>query len=60
MFMYFVIMKAVNGQYYFVIKSDNNEVVAQSETYILKSSAIATINSIKSKINKDTIVVDLA
>ncbi|HGP0577763.1 TPA: DUF1508 domain-containing protein, partial [Enterococcus faecium] len=26
--LYFVIREATNGQYYFVIKSDNNEVVA--------------------------------
>ncbi|HEM7654705.1 TPA: YegP family protein, partial [Enterococcus faecium] len=52
--MYFVIREATNGQYYFVIKSDNNEVVATSETYLTKYSAEQTINSIKNGITKDS------
>ncbi|MRH08392.1 DUF1508 domain-containing protein [Lactobacillus reuteri] len=57
--MYFSIRKSSDYQYYFVIKSDNNEVVATSETYILKESAEHTINVIKNGINPDTLVVDV-
>ena len=57
--MYFVIREATNGQYYFVIKSDNNEVVAASETYLTKYSAEQTINSIKNGITKDSKVIDV-
>ncbi|TLQ03617.1 DUF1508 domain-containing protein [Pediococcus stilesii] len=56
--MYFSIRKSSNGQYYFVIKSDNHEIVATSETYIFKQSAERTINSIKNGIDKDSIVID--
>lgn len=45
--MYFVIRKSSNNQFYFVIKADNHEVVATSETYYFKDSAIRTIESIK-------------
>lgn len=57
--MYFVIRKATNGQYYFVIKAENNEVVATSETYYSKYSAENTIESIKKGINIDSTVVDM-
>ncbi len=57
--LYFVIREATNGQYYFVIKSDNNEVVATSETYLTKYSAEQTINSIKNGITKDSQVIDV-
>ena len=57
--MYFSIRKSSDYQYYFVIKSDNNEVVATSETYILKESAEHTINVIKNSINPDTLVIDV-
>lgn len=57
--LYFVIREATNGQYYFVIKSDNNEVVATSETYLTKYSAEQTINSIKNGITKDSQVIDM-
>jgi uncharacterized protein len=56
--MYFVIYKASNGQFYFVIKSNNNQVVATSETYITKQGAQNTINSIKSGITVLSHVVD--
>lgn len=58
--MYFSIDKAKNGQYYFVIKSDNHEVVATSETYFYKESAKHTINAIKQNINPDTLVIDIS
>lgn len=57
--MYFSIHRATNGQYYFLINSDNHEVVATSETYIYKESAKRTINAIKKGINPDTMVVDV-
>lgn len=57
--MYFSIQKATNGQYYFLIKSDNHEVVATSETYYYKESAERTIDSIKRGINPDTMVIDV-
>ncbi|HBA1104912.1 TPA: DUF1508 domain-containing protein [Enterococcus faecium] len=57
--MYFVIRKATNGQYYFVIKAGNNEVVATSETYFHKESAEKTIDSIKKGINTESTVVDM-
>lgn len=58
--MYFSIHKSTNGQYYFLINSDNHEVVATSETYVYKESAKRTINAIKIGINPDTIVVDVS
>lgn len=57
--MYFVIRKASNNQFYFVIKADNNEVVATSETYYFKDSAIRTIESIKRGVSTDSNVVDM-
>ena len=57
--MYFSIHRATNGQYYFLINSDNHEVVVTSETYIYKESAKRTINAIKKGINPDTMVVDV-
>ncbi|WP_081034730.1 YegP family protein [Apilactobacillus kunkeei] len=57
--MYFVIKRSSNNQFYFVIKSENHEIVATSETYFFKESAEATINSIKREINSNSIVVDM-
>lgn len=57
--MYFSLRKSPDYQYYFVIKSDNNEVVATSETYILKESAEHAINAIKNGINPGAPVVDI-
>lgn len=57
--MFFSLRKSSDGQYYFVIKSDNQEVVATSETYILKESAEHTINAIKNGINSYTPVFDI-
>jgi len=45
--MRFVVRKASNAQYYFNIVAGNNEVVATSETYHQKASALSTIQSIK-------------
>lgn len=56
--MYFVIRKSSNNQFYFVIKSENHQIVATSETYVYKASAEITINSIKRDINSDSVVID--
>lgn len=53
MVMYFEITKSANDQYYFVIKANNHEVVATSETYVTKQSAKKTIDSIKNGINSN-------
>ncbi len=57
--MHFVIYKSSNNQFYFIIKSDNNEVVATSETYVFKESAQRTIDAIKNGINSSSFVVDM-
>lgn len=57
--MYFVIRKATNNQFYFVLKSANNEVVATSETYVSKQSAEKTISSIENGLSSDTLVLDM-
>ena len=57
--MYFVIRKSSDDQYYFVIKAENNEVVATSETYYSKYSATKTIESIKNNINENSSVIDV-
>lgn len=57
--MYFVIRKSSDDQYYFVIKAENNEVVATSETYYSKYSAKKTIESIKNNINENSSVIDV-
>lgn len=58
--LYFVLRKSSNDQYYFVIKSNNHEVVATSETWFSKESAMEIINSIKNELNKATcIVIDM-
>lgn len=57
--MYFSIRKASDGQYYFVIKSANNEVVATSEPYHRKESAVKTIDSIRNGIHPDSVVVNV-
>ncbi|CAK1247447.1 UPF0339 family (YegP) [Fructobacillus fructosus] len=56
--MYFVIRKSIDDQYYFLLKSENGQVVAQSETYLLKSSAEKTIQSIKENVDTGTYVID--
>lgn len=57
--MYFEVLKSKNGKFYFVLKSTNGQIVAQSEMYEAKASAISTINSIKSRVNEETEVRDL-
>ena len=48
----------VFNSYYFVIKSENNEVVATSELYYTKYSCKKTIDAIKVGVNRNSIVVD--
>jgi uncharacterized protein len=48
--MKFVVKKASNGQYRFNLVASNGQVVATSETYARKQSALDTIASIKGKV----------
>ena len=57
--MYFEIHKSKNGKFYFVLKSSNGQIVAQSVMYEAKASAVSTINSIKSRVSEETEVKDL-
>ncbi|WP_240836901.1 YegP family protein [Macrococcoides goetzii] len=57
--MTFFIRQASNGQYYFVIKSDNHEIVATSEMYHYKSTAQNTIDAMKHGINLSSKVIDM-
>ncbi|HBB6316658.1 YegP family protein [Staphylococcus delphini] len=58
--MRFVIHKSRDDQYYFVIKASNGEIVATSETYVFKSSALSTIESMKKGINSESQVIDVS
>lgn len=44
--MYFVVLRAKNKQYYFVLKSKNHKVISTSETYQTRASVIKTIKKI--------------
>ncbi len=54
-----MIKKTTHDQYYFVIKSINNEIVATSESYRSKYAVEMTIESIKNEINPDSLIVDM-
>jgi len=43
----FEIIKGRNGQYYFRLKADNGEIIAQSEGYTRKAAAQNGIESVK-------------
>lgn len=43
----FEISQSKNGQYYFVLRAGNNEIIAQSEMYTTKSAAKNGIESVK-------------
>lgn len=45
--MQFEIRDAVNGQYYWRIVASNGQVLATSETYVAKQSAINAASSVK-------------
>lgn len=57
--MYFELKLAKNGQAFFVLKSGNHQIVAQSQMYKDKKSALSTIESIKKGVNPDSVVKDL-
>ncbi|MGQ4573315.1 YegP family protein [Leuconostoc pseudomesenteroides] len=57
--MFFSLRKSIDGQFYFLIKANNDEVVATSETYKRKESALHTINAIKNGIDGETDVIDV-
>lgn len=57
--MFFSLRKSSDGQFYFLIKANNDEVVATSETYKRKESALHTINAIKNGIDSETDVIDV-
>lgn len=52
----FVIYKASNGQYYFVVKGGNAQVLMTSETYTRKDSALDGIRAVQNVVPKATIV----
>jgi len=52
------IFKGKNGQYYFRLKAANGEIVAQSEGYKQKQSAVNTIYSIEDTF-ADTFTLDI-
>ncbi|MFI5497102.1 YegP family protein [Actinoplanes sp. NPDC051859] len=45
--MKFVVKKASNGEFRFTLVASNGQVVATSETYKAKASALSTIESIQ-------------
>ena len=49
--------KSSNGEYYFRLKAGNGEVIATSEGYSSKASALGGIDSVKR--NADSEVVEL-
>ena len=53
--MKFILKKTGNGQYRFNILASNGQVVATSETYARKQSALDTIESIKGKVGSASI-----
>ncbi len=42
---YYLLQRAVNGQFYFELKAENHATILTSETYIAHSSALNGINS---------------
>jgi len=56
--MYFVIRKSRDDQYYWLLKGENRETVAVSETYKRKQSAEDTIESIQNQA-KGALVLDM-
>jgi uncharacterized protein YegP (UPF0339 family) len=51
----FVVKKASNGEYRFNLVASNGQIVATSETYKEKRSALATIESIKKNAGEATL-----
>ena len=44
---WFVLSKTSDGKFHFVLKAENGEVIAQSETYNTKSGALNGIDSVR-------------
>lgn len=53
--MKFVVKNSSNGQYRFNIVASNGQIVATSETYVRKQSALDTIESIKKNVSGATV-----
>jgi len=51
----FVVKNSSNGQYRFNIVASNGQIVATSETYVRKQSALDTIESIKKNVSGATV-----
>ncbi|ENM5778137.1 YegP family protein [Vibrio mimicus] len=47
--------KSTNGQFYFVLKASNGQVIVTSETYTSKQNALNGINSVKENANSKTV-----
>ncbi|SON48622.1 YegP family protein [Vibrio tapetis] len=47
--------KNTSQPYYFVLKADNNQVIAQSEMYSTKQNAENGIQSVKNNANSNTV-----
>ena len=56
--MFFVIKRASDKKYNFLIKTEENEIIASSKTYYYKSSVLEIIESIKNDMNQKAIIVD--
>ena len=50
---WFEINKTTNGQYHFVLKAANGQVILQSETYVAKDSATTGIQSVRANCGND-------
>lgn len=51
-----VIYRASNGQYYFVLKGGNSQVLVTSETYTRKESALDGIRAVQQVVPKASVV----
>lgn len=57
--MYFVVKRTEKGQFHWLLKAGNHEIVATSEMYTTKQAAMKTIESIKNGVNTSTEIKDL-
>lgn len=58
--MKFVVKKAKNGQFMFNLVAANGQIVATSEQYTAKASALKTIESIQKSAGKASVVDETA
>jgi len=56
----FVLSNRVNGQYYFVLKAGNGEIILSSEGYTTKSGCLNGIESVKINSSNDSRFVRLS